>query len=31
MVGHRLIDLAQDGYRWQGVVNMIMKLWVPKI
>ena len=23
------IDLAQSRYNWQGVVNMVMKFWVP--
>jgi len=25
------IDLAQDGDKWQALVNMVMNLWVPKI
>jgi len=24
------INLAQDRYRWQTVVNTIMNIWVPK-
>jgi hypothetical protein len=27
--GHRLIDLAQDRYRWWAVVNVVMNLRVP--
>jgi hypothetical protein len=23
------IGLAQDGYRWRALVNMVMNLWVP--
>jgi hypothetical protein len=23
------IDLAQDGVRWQAVVNVVMNIWVP--
>jgi hypothetical protein len=24
------INLAQDRYRWQTLVNIVMNLWVPK-
>ena len=26
-----LMELAQDGDRWQALVNMVMNLWVPKM
>jgi hypothetical protein len=29
MGGMDWIDLAQDGDRWQKLVNVVMNIWVP--